>query len=854
MTTTNDFLPFATAGSAEVLTQAQYLALLRTTISNGFQTGIADPSTVNKVWRQSSIMASVVAQVICDLTGQNATDDGTTTTLTANLKSAISLLGNNYLANATALRTNGHSSNQAAANLLGFISEQDGLSATYVYNSSDTTSGAVINGTLVASTQTGPTFTLAQVAGGPVNGTFYVKVTYTSAAGECVSSSELNITISGGLLQVTITGTTPAFATGIKIYVSTAAGTETLQATLAIGTTAWTMPTTGLVTGVSAPTTTTYGSVLTVNSVTSGAVAVSDYLNGVSVTAGTLVVAGTTPTFLVTGQQTVSAELMTCDTRSILVAYDGSRWDILNTFLQQGTGAVARTVQSKLQEVVSVEDFGAVGDGVHDDTLAFNLAVQWAVNKMISVATDNEIWSITIKATGGQDYYLAGTVLFTSGIRFDLQGARLIGTSSTAGSSAYNLSGQIMFDTAYWNGTALVSNYNATNDTTWRIIGAGIENATFINCNIPMRLTNFQEQCRLDGIRFSNCSIMWISSGNYYSTFGKKQPIICRNSALAAGAPGIYLTGLSANDLYINANIIGAAIGIKVDSTNSIDVEVHGSLEGSYAINGIGILAAGSAYCQGWKVHSYVEGVYTGVATTGTSSVAGGQFYACDFTAMYFSSCYNSFLSNLDSFRNCQVDATSAADGGGTIRNLMNFSAPGNDVLVRLTVKTASTTGGPVAFPTNIMLSAGSQAVGSSIWYDNTDVTVPGTDLIAMCDGRTANVGQVGVFPFEGAQMVSKENQVPFCSLVVSINTLTVNTSLRFDSSNVLVFNFYGNTDTLSYVLQGFIFGTTVYWITHNPVGVTLTVNNNAGAVQLVFGSLTASVPVINATGMVRHM
>ena len=33
-------------------------------------------------------------------------------------------------------------------------------------------------------------------------------------------------------------------------------------------------------------------------------------------------------------------------------------------FLQNGTGAVATTVQTKLQETVSVKDFGAVGDGV----------------------------------------------------------------------------------------------------------------------------------------------------------------------------------------------------------------------------------------------------------------------------------------------------------------------------------------------------------------------------------------------------------------------------------------------------------------------------------------------------------
>lgn len=91
-----------------------------------------------------------------------------------------------------------------------------------------------------------------------------------------------------------------------------------------------------------------------------------------------------------------------------------------STYTQDGTGAILRQLEDKAKETVSVKDFGAIGDGVHDDSDAFTLAL--AAHRHVTIPSGNYLISRTIEITSDQTLqgYGASSVLIAHTNDFDV--------------------------------------------------------------------------------------------------------------------------------------------------------------------------------------------------------------------------------------------------------------------------------------------------------------------------------------------------------------------------------------------------------------------------------------------------
>jgi hypothetical protein len=514
-------------------------------------------------------------------------------------------------------------------------------------------------------------------------------------------------------------------------------------------------------------------------------------------------------------------------------------------FIQQGNEAMLRTVQLKIQETISVSDFGAPTDGT-DATSFVNKAILAAYKaKAVVISPSDETYSVEVVFEAGKDYKIVGPILLPSGVVLNGRGCRLVGSYPSAITTAYNDAAPSLIETAYYTGSAIVTN-RASALATNRVVGSGIKNFAFANANCAVNAINMNENSYIEHCTYSNVSAPMRLKCCFYLRV--KQHIV-RNSSQAAGQAAIALIGGNHNAMsFKHVALAGPAIGMVVNGPASFGTTIEScTFEEGKGYSSTGILFGADAYCAGWNINSnYIEGVRYGISIDN-----GGSVYGANFLGNIFNNNeYALIAGGPNAVKMGNWRGNSCPDDGGTNRNLIEVSNNAIDMFLQIPGKQGNSTSGNPSYLTNISVGNMVEVDAPSVWTG----AAAGTVAVAKAQsGAAANQNRLNAMPFEGAQAVTVANSIPFCSWAIAINQLTIDTSIAYDLSNILAFNFTGSTFDVSFDLKGFIFGTTVSWVTHTPGAATITVSNNAGNVRLTI-AIASSVASANISGVIRHV
>ena len=233
-------------------------------------------------------------------------------------------------------------------------------------------------------------------------------------------------------------------------------------------------------------------------------------------------------------------------------------------YLPAGTGAVATTVQTKLRESVSVKDFGAVGNGVADDTAAIQAAyAALPVNSAL--------------------YFPSGTYKYTSRLTF-----------SGGKKPAFIGDGPLQSVLLYAgtdNGDCIVVGDGTNSEANWYISGIGFltNTATTSGAMVHFKrliqsfIENTYFNYQLAGVKpyiavwFDGVDIVSVTGTEAFGSqeclrvngliSGPKADLLLNNAKIASGVVGVHIGGAFGGFYVDSCDIIANQTNVLIDQT-----------------------------------------------------------------------------------------------------------------------------------------------------------------------------------------------------------------------------------------------------------------------------------------------
>lgn len=251
------------------------------------------------------------------------------------------------------------------------------------------------------------------------------------------------------------------------------------------------------------------------------------------------------------------------------------------------TGGVAYPVCEKLEQTVSVKDFGAVGDGITDDSAA----IQAAVN------------SFTASGVGGEIFFPKGTYKINTKITVpsivnELSGIRFVGVgfgseiqAGTETTSLFLTTGRdVSFSNLYFVNTSTLTNTAIAGGGpfTNSYPGLTIDSCKFLGFSNGIGL-NFTNHTITNNFFLNNtCHVSFADDGRNSYVFGNN---------FLGGSIGIRFrqVGANAEGVRIINNLIQITgiSGVGIDITGALEMTIMGNIIDQTGVDGIAIYAHG---------------------------------------------------------------------------------------------------------------------------------------------------------------------------------------------------------------------------------------------------------------------